>query len=168
MIPLPESVNLLSNSELLNLIKEHSDKLQLYISKFQSVGKLQNELNNDKDALLELREKFRELQKNIDSTNAELDSLRVLNSQYTKLWQDLNQIVNKQYSEDTLKSKLETKTSYFEIESNKIENDIRSKDTTSAKFNLDDLMNNYIDARTNYHLNKEIMLTWNSQHSLKK
>ncbi|CAB4254828.1 similar to Saccharomyces cerevisiae YLR119W SRN2 Component of the ESCRT-I complex, which is involved in ubiquitin-dependent sorting of proteins into the endosome [Maudiozyma barnettii] len=168
MIPLPESANLLSNSELLSLIKVHSDKLQLYISQFQSVEKLQNELNSDKDLLLELREKFIELQKNIDSTNADLDSLRILNSRYTKLWQDLNQTVNRQYSENTLKSKLNEKVSHFEIESNKIETTIIAKEATPEKLDLDDVLYRYINARTNYHLNKEIMSTWNNQGPLKK
>ncbi|KAG0668472.1 hypothetical protein C6P45_004632 [Maudiozyma exigua] len=166
--PLPESVNLLSNSEILSLIKDHNDKLQLYIDQFISTDTLQRELTNYKEQLLQLRDEFIELQKNIDVTNTDLDDLRILNSKYTKRWQDLNQVVNHNYSEHTLKSKLENKISYFEVQSDTIESNIMSKDTIPEDFKLDESINDFLDKRTNYHLNKEILLTWNHQGQLKK
>lgn len=168
IIPLPESVNLLSNSEILSLIKDHNDKLQLYIDKFISTETLQQELANYKEQLIQLRDRFTELQKNIDVTNTDLDDLRILNSKYTKRWQDLNQVVNQNYSELTLKSKLENKISYFEVQSDTIESNIMSKDTIPEDFKLDESINDFLDKRTNYHFNKEILLTWNHQGQLKK
>ena len=167
MIPLPESVNLLSNSELLSLIKDHNDKLQIYIDKFTSTEPLQQELTNYKEQLIQLREKFIGLQKNIDVTNTDLDDLRVLNSKYTKQWQDLNQVVNQNYSELTLKSKLENKISYFEVQSDTMESNIISKQN-SEHFKLEESLNDFLNQRTNYYFNKEILLTWNQQGQLKK
>lgn len=168
IIPLPESVNLLSNSEILSLIKDHNDKLQLYIDKFISTETLQQELANYKEQLVQLRDRFTELQKNIDVTNTDLDDLRILNSKYTKRWQDLNQVANQNYSELTLKSKLENKISYFEVQSDTIESNIMSKDTIPEDFKLDESLNDFLDKRTNYHFNKEILLTWNHQGQLNK
>lgn len=167
MVPLPESVNLLSNSELLSLIKDHNDKLQIYIDKFTTAKSLQQELTSYKEQLVQLREKFIELQRNIDVTNTDLDDLRILNSKYTKQWQDLNQVVNQTYSELTLKSKLENKISYFDVRSDTIESNIISKQS-SENFKLEESLNDFLNERTNYYFNKEILVTWNQQGQLKK
>lgn len=167
MVPLPDSVNLLSNSELLSLIKDHNDKLQIYIDKFTTSKSLQQELTSYKEQLVQLREKFIELQRNIDVTNTDLDDLRILNSKYTKQWQDLNQVVNQTYSELTLKSKLENKISYFDVRSDTIESNIISKQS-SENFKLEESLNDFLNERTNYYFNKEILVTWNQQGQLKK
>lgn len=168
MTQLPENIELLSSSELRNLIKENRDKLQLYVSNFQSFENMKDGLYANKDSMLKLKEQFVKLQKDIDLANEELNSLRVINAQYTKDWQDINQIIQENFSEDTLKKKLQLKIKQFEEESSKIEAEMLSLREPMQLGDLETLIERFTSLRTNYHLNREKLVTWNTQGTLRK
>lgn len=167
-IPFPANVELLSNTELSDLVEKHSDKLQLYVSQFQSTDTLVGNLEKDKNELLTLQNEFSKLQTDIDTTNNDLDNLRILNAQYIKKWQDVNQIVNEKFSENALKQQLQRKINELDTSSSTLESQIMNSRDAIEKNQLDTLMATYINSRVNYHINKEKLATWNQQGQLKK
>lgn len=167
-IPLPPNVELLSNSQLKELVERHFDKLQQYISQFQSTDTFTGNLEKHKQELIDLQNEFVKLQNDIDATNNDLDNLRILNAQYIKKWQDVNQIVNESFSEAALKQQMQREINKLDESSGKLESEIMMSRDAVEKNQLDKLMTNYINCRTNYHLNKEKLTTWNMQGELKK
>ncbi|CCE61242.1 hypothetical protein TPHA_0A01590 [Tetrapisispora phaffii CBS 4417] len=102
-IPLPNSISILSNSELIDLINLQRDNLANYVTQFN----LQSDYKDSIEKLLEelhtLEIKFNELESKKNDTYENLESCQILESQYVKEWQDLNRHIEMNYSSAAIK-----------------------------------------------------------------
>lgn len=160
-VPLPQNIELLSSGEILGLLKEHRNQLQSYVTKFHPQDGLRKEVNELRSQLQLLESKFQELQHERSNTQRQLEECRIMEAQYVKLWQDLQQRIMAKYHDDTLKKQLEAQVQQFDDKSGQVEMDIGKYE------DLDEFLNDYIGTRTQYHLRREKLTTWMRQGELK-
>lgn len=160
-LPLPQNIHLLSSQEILDLITSHRRQLELYVAKFDPQEESKNEVLDMKKQLERLEQEFKALDNDRNKLQGNLEDNRILESQYVKMWQELRQRIDQKYSEDLLKAKLEIRMREFEDASAMLEKGFTSND------DLDSFLKQYIDLRTEYHIKREQLATWNNQGELK-
>ncbi|QLL31971.1 hypothetical protein HG536_0C01390 [Torulaspora globosa] len=160
-LPLPQNIHLLSSQEILDLVTSHKSQLELYVAQFDRQDESKTEVLGLKTRLEELEQEFRSLDDRRNHLQGKLEENRILESQYVKMWQDLHQRIDQKYSEDLMKAKLEIQMRELEDASVKMENQLGSSDK------LDSFLQQYIDLRTEYHVKREQLGTWNAQGELK-
>ncbi|CAI4674137.1 CBM_collapsed_G0038860.mRNA.1.CDS.1 [Saccharomyces cerevisiae] len=143
-IPLPEGINLLSSKEIIDLIQTHRHQLE--------------------DQFKQLEENFEDLHEQKDKVQALLENCRILESKYVASWQDYHSEFSGKYGDIALKKKLEQNTKKLDEESSQLETTTRSIDSAD---DLDQFIKNYLDVRTQYHLRREKLATWDKQGNLK-
>ena len=154
-IPLPENVELLSSQEVFELVTQHKRQLESYVAAFNPQEELKADVLNLKVQLQELEGKFKGLEEERAKVQEQLEECRILESQYVKRWQD------KKYNEDLLKAVLEIQMTEVEDDSFKLEKKLNEDD------DLDVFLDQYIEMRTNYHIKREKLATWNAQGTLR-
>lgn len=159
--PLPENIHLLSSNEIFELLTEHRAQLELYVTKFHPQKELQNEVLRLRAELQQLEQQFKELENERNNVQTQLEECRILESQYVKNWQDLHQKVAENYSDESLKAKLEEQIKTLDDSSGDLE--VESKDITE----MDQFLKEYIGIRTEYHVRREKLATWNAKGVLR-
>ncbi|QLQ82378.1 hypothetical protein HG537_0H01400 [Torulaspora globosa] len=160
-LPLPQNIHLLSSQEILDLATLHRSQLELYVAQFDRQDGTKSEVLGLKRQLEGLEAEFRALDDERSHLQGKLEENRILESQYVKLWQELHERIDQKYSEDLLKAKLEIQMKNLEDDSVEMEKQVASTD------NLDSFLQKYIDIRTEYHIKRQQLGTWNSQGELK-
>lgn len=160
-IPLPENVELLSSQEVFELVTQHKRQLESYVAAFNPQEELKADVLNLKVQLQELEGKFKGLEEERAKVQEQLEECRILESQYVKRWQDQHQKIDKKYNEDLLKAVLEIQMTEVEDDSFKLEKKLKEDD------DLDVFLDQYIEMRTNYHIKREKLATWNAQGTLR-
>lgn len=160
-LPLPQNVHLLSSQEILELVTSHISQLELYVAQFDPQEESKNEILDLKSQLEKLEREFRTLDDQRSQVQGDLEENRILESHYVKMWQELHQKIDQKYSEDLLKAQLEIQMRELEDASLNLEKQLKSSD------DLDSFLEQYIDLRTQYHLKREQLSTWNAQGELK-
>lgn len=160
-VPLPDNIELLSSGEILGLLKEHCKQLQSYVTKFHPQDQLKREVGQLRSQLELLERKFQGLEREQSETQRELEECRILEAQYVKKWQDLRQRITEKYSDESLKRALEDQIHHWDDLSAHLEVEANGRD------DLDDLLKEYIEARTQFHARREKLVTWNQQGKLR-
>lgn len=160
-LPLPQNIHLLSSQEILDLVTLHKSQLELYVAQFDRQDETKKEILDLKGQLERLEQEFRALDGRRSHLQGKLEENRVLESRYVKMWQDLHQRIDQKYSEDLMKAKLEIQMRELEDASVNMEKQFKSTD------NLDSFVQQFIDLRTEYHVKREQLGTWNAQGELK-
>lgn len=160
-IPLPENIHLLSSNEIFELLSEHRAQLELYVAKFHPQKELQNEVLRLRTELKQLEQRFEELEAERSNVQTQLEECRILESQYVKNWQDLHQKVDEKYSDESLKAKLEEQIKTLDNASGTLE--VESKHIED----MDQFLKEYMEIRTEYHVRREKLATWNAKGALR-
>ncbi|CAI4612933.1 protein SRN2 [Saccharomyces cerevisiae] len=163
-IPLPEGINLLSSKEIIDLIQTHRHQLELYVTKFNPLTDFAGKIHAFRDQFKQLEENFEDLHEQKDKVQALLENCRILESKYVASWQDYHSEFSEKYGDIALKKKLEQNTKKLDEESSQLETTTRSIDSAD---DLDQFIKNYLDIRTQYHLRREKLATWDKQGNLK-
>ena len=82
---------------------------------------------------------------------------------YLKKWQDLDHIISNKFDNEALKKQLRHKIIDLDEKSSRMVNDIPVNDES-----LDVFLEQFILERTDYHLQREKLATWEYQDILKK
>lgn len=159
--PLPEKVHLLSSKEILELVTKHRNQLAMYVTRFHPQKETQATIIELQRELQLLHKDFKLLEDKRAVTQGELEECRILESQYVKQYQDLNQRIQDNYSDSQLKAKLEIQIKNSEEQSSRLE--------LEAKYdpNVDLFVEEFMNIRTAYHIQREKLATWNSKGELK-
>ncbi|QHS74859.1 ESCRT-I subunit protein SRN2 [Saccharomyces paradoxus] len=163
-IPLPEGIHLLSSKEIIDLIQTHRHQLELYVTKFNPLTEFAEKINAFRDQFKQLEESFKDLHGQRDKVQVLLENCRILESKYVASWQDYHSEFSEKYGDIALRKKLEQNTKKLDEESSKLETTTR---TIASADELDQFIKNYMDIRTQYHLRREKLATWEKQGNLK-
>lgn len=160
-IELPLNINLLSSQEILDMINHHRDQIQLYVARLNPLDSTKNEVLKLKEQFKELENKFAKLEDDKLALQDKIAELVILESEYTKKFQDLQSLIKDNFAEPVLKSKLEAKIKELELQSDSVE--LKSK----KDLDLDTFVSTYMALRQDYHFQKEKLVTWESQGKLR-
>ena len=158
--PLPTNSQLLSSFELLNLVKEQKEQLTKYVAQYNPTIELEVDISNLRQRLEQLEEKFIDVENKKGSIQENIEQCQIIESDYVKEWQNLQNHIKVNYSTSSLKKKLEYKLIELDDKSNEIE--IAFSDIQD----LDNYVNKYMNLRTEYHLRREKLINWNKQDEL--
>lgn len=157
-IPLPTNCHLLSTLELQQLIAS-KDRLQQYVTQFSYDNNMKDKVLESKNKLMELNHKFELLAKEKIILQEELINYNELKSQYNAKWQQLDKLMREHVGDQALKKKLKVQMIDFD---NKSKSLYSSVDPNT----VDQFIDEYTHLRTQYHICKEKLLTWEYQNKL--
>ncbi|CAI4035050.1 hypothetical protein SMKI_12G1880 [Saccharomyces mikatae IFO 1815] len=163
-IPLPEGIHLLSSKEIIDLIQTHRHQLELYVTKFNPLTDYAEKINAFRDQFKQLEDNFEELNQQKNKVQSLLEECRILESKYVASWQDYHLEFSEKYGNIAMRKKLEQKTKKLDEESSQLETSMR---TIESADDLEQFIKNYMDIRTQYHLRREKLATWESQGDLR-
>ncbi|KAL3234897.1 Protein SRN2 [Nakaseomyces bracarensis] len=158
---LPANINLLSSQEILDMINHHRDQIQLYVARLNPLDTTREEVLNMKEQFKTLESKFAKLEDDKLALQDQIAELVILESEYTKKFQDLQSLIRDNFGEPVLKAKLESRIKELEQQSDSVE--LKAK----KDLDLDDFVSTYMALRQDYHLQKEKLITWESQGRLR-
>lgn len=163
-ISLPPNVELLTTEDIQHLLQQR-EKLKDYSKKFNDSA-----LSNVVDESAEWRKDSEELLKAFEALSGEkkelksqLDVYKKLEFDYLKKWQDLDHIISNKFDNEALKKQLRHKIIDLDEKSSRMVNEIPVNDES-----LDVFLEQFILERTDYHLQREKLATWEYQDILKK
>ena len=107
---------------------------------------------------------FEELNQQKNKVQSLLEECRILESKYVASWQDYHLEFSEKYGNIAMRKKLEQKTKKLDEESSQLETSMR---TIESADDLEQFIKNYMDIRTQYHLRREKLATWESQGDLR-
>ncbi|CAI1578584.1 hypothetical protein SEUBUCD646_0L01850 [Saccharomyces eubayanus] len=163
-IPLPEGIHLLSSKEIIDLIQIHKHQLELYVTKFNPLTEFGEKINALKDEFKQLEKSFEDLHGQRDKVQALLENCRFVESKYVASWQDYHSEFEEKYGEMAMRRKLEQCTKNLDEESSQLEASMRIIESPDG---LDQFIKDYLNIRTQYHLRREKLATWESQGELR-
>ncbi|CAI4046098.1 ESCRT-I subunit protein SRN2 SKDI_12G1670 [Saccharomyces kudriavzevii IFO 1802] len=163
-IPLPEAIHLLSSKEIIDLIQIHRHQLELYVTRFNPLTEIVEKINAFRDQFRQLEEEFEDLHEQRNEVQAQLENCRILESKYVASWQDYHSEFTEKYGDIAMRNKLEQNTKKLGEESSQLEASVR---TVESADDLDEFIKTYLDTRTQYHLRREKLATWESQGKLR-
>ncbi|CCH62417.1 hypothetical protein TBLA_0H01300 [Henningerozyma blattae CBS 6284] len=169
-VPLPEHSKLLNSEEIIKL-NQDTHKLNNYINQLHKNSKINiiEEINIIKKKFQDLEVKFNKLdiEKN-EVLSQKLSNLQIIESTYIKKLQDFNSQIHDQYSNESMKKKLEKQIREIDEESEIIERNITKNIESSDKDQtMDEMIDKFLDSRCRYHLRAQKLATWNVQGNLK-
>ncbi|CCC69322.1 hypothetical protein NCAS_0C03320 [Naumovozyma castellii] len=167
-VPLPDNADLLTTRELLGLLTEHRDQLQSYVTKFHPLSELEEQIEELRHKLQELQRKFDELQIERHEVTEEIEQLKICESEYVKQWQDLQGMIRDNYSDEAMKRKVQLSIRQLDEQCNQLELSLNTHTENKLDSNsLDTFVNEYLEKRKLFHLQREKLATWDAQGRLK-
>lgn len=151
-LPLPDNVNLLPVKVIKDLITKHTNELEQYVMRFNDCKEIENECIAYKDQLQRLLSAVGEIESRRQERSAELESIRVIEAEYENKWEELNNLISRQYGDAALTAR---------IKSELVANDSLAKNLESASdMDLDSLIERYVELRTEYHTQRSLLQSW--------
>lgn len=158
-VKLPVNINLLSYNELLELINQHRDKLHWFCASMDSFEPITEEVKRLKNQFKELEEKFSKLEDGKVVIQDQIAELVILESEYTKKYQNLQQLIRSNYSKDVAKRTMLNKIKENEQKCDELE--INAK----GSLDLDLFLKSYMDLKLDYHMQKQKLNVLSAQNN---
>ncbi|QEU62941.1 Srn2 [Kluyveromyces lactis] len=162
-VDLPENVDLLTVNDIQQLLQQQ-DMPKEYAKRFNDnlVQDISNKSVAWKTQAEQLIEGLNKLAENKRHLKGELDSFKKLEFEYMKKWQDLDLLINSKFSNNALKKQLRHNVINLDEKSSHMVNEVPVTDES-----LDLFLEQYVNERTEYHLQREKLATWEQQDTLR-
>lgn len=163
-VELPKNSELLSSEDIQDLLKQQ-DKLRDYVTGFNNYI-IDEAVEVSKDwerQVTEMLDQLRDLTERKAKLREELDSYRKVEFEYLTKWQDLNRIFEDKFGNTAMKKQLRQNAIVLDEQSIQLTGDMDISDQS-----LDRFLEEYVGIRTQYHLQREKLATWEQQDVLRK
>ncbi|AEY98628.1 FAGL189Cp [Eremothecium gossypii FDAG1] len=159
-VPLPRKAHLLSTAELQELSKAQ-DKLQLYVAGLCESEETQKRVEQQRKQLAEIRETFAGLEGERQRVQERLDGYQRLVFRYHEAWQAVDGACRARYDDGVLRARLQQEMRAAEAECRVLRAQLGDAE-------VDAFLTQYLRLRTEYHVRREKLETWEVQGALRR
>ncbi|AGO13685.1 AaceriAGL189Cp [[Ashbya] aceris (nom. inval.)] len=159
-VRLPRKAHLLSTAELQELVRAQ-DKLQLYVAGLCESEETQQQVEELRGGVAEVREAFAGLEGERRRAQERLDEYHRLVFRYHEAWQAVDGVCRERYDDGALRARLQGEMRAAEAES-------RALEARLGEIEVDAFLAQYLRLRTEYHVRREKLETWEVQGALRR
>lgn len=159
-VDLPVNCHLLAADELRSLFRDHRDKLEEYVMRFNDIGDVKETIAGYKNDFMKLCEQFESLTTKRHTVEDELEEYKALEHEYLSKAQELETMMNERLGDKALRNRLRLQIRELDDKSRALEAD--------HSLDIDSFITQHLELRTQYHLRREKLETWELQDGLKK